>query len=102
MFWFVFLIRRRPPRSKSTDTLFPYTTLFRSYGIGQFETVATLGDKSQTIGWPMTWFWYPLLAGAFFAAAVALVVMLRHLAALVAGRDLVPATTPPALDGEIV
>src|SRR3546814_15426666 len=27
---FVFLIRRRPPRSTRTDTLFPYTTLFRS------------------------------------------------------------------------
>src|SRR3546814_1141809 len=25
-----FLIIRRPPRSKRTDTLFPYTTLFRS------------------------------------------------------------------------
>src|SRR3546814_16665656 len=29
--WFVFfLMRRRPPRSTRTDTLFPYTTLFRS------------------------------------------------------------------------
>src|SRR3546814_6188654 len=27
----IFLIRRRPPRSTRTDTLFPYTTLFRSY-----------------------------------------------------------------------
>lgn len=72
------------------------------YGIGQFETVAQLGDRSQTIGWPMTWFWYPLLAGAFFAAAVALLVMLRHLTAMLAGHDLVAATTPPALDGEIV
>src|SRR3546814_5302531 len=27
---FFFLIVRRPPRSKRTDTLFPYTTLFRS------------------------------------------------------------------------
>src|SRR3546814_251423 len=26
-----FLIRRRPPISTRTDTLFPYTTLFRSY-----------------------------------------------------------------------
>src|SRR3546814_4437567 len=26
-----FLMRRRPPRSTRTDTLFPYTTLFRSY-----------------------------------------------------------------------
>src|SRR3546814_11778787 len=27
---FVFLMRRRPPRSTRTDTLVPYTTLFRS------------------------------------------------------------------------
>src|SRR3546814_4434827 len=27
-----FLMRRRPPRSTRTDTLFPYTTLFRSLG----------------------------------------------------------------------
>src|SRR3546814_2294531 len=25
---------RRPPRSTRTDTLFPYTTLFRSFGLG--------------------------------------------------------------------
>src|SRR3546814_8583483 len=29
-FFFFFLIIRRPPRSTRTDTLFPYTTLFRS------------------------------------------------------------------------
>src|SRR3546814_10193187 len=29
-FIFFFLMRRRPPRSTRTDTLFPYTTLFRS------------------------------------------------------------------------
>src|SRR3546814_5196665 len=29
-----FLMIRRPPRSTRTDTLFPYTTLFRSTGIG--------------------------------------------------------------------
>src|SRR3546814_11099918 len=27
----VFLMIRRPPRSTRTDTLFPYTTLFRSF-----------------------------------------------------------------------
>src|SRR3546814_13403241 len=27
-----FLMIRRPPRSNRTDTLFPYTTLFRSFG----------------------------------------------------------------------
>src|SRR3546814_15007198 len=31
---FFFLMIRRPPRSTRTDTLFPYTTLFRSYMIG--------------------------------------------------------------------
>src|SRR3546814_20633841 len=30
MFGFFFLMIRRPPRSTRTDTLFPYTTLFRS------------------------------------------------------------------------
>src|SRR3546814_4733583 len=31
--WFLFfLMIRRPPRSTRTDTLFPYTTLFRSWG----------------------------------------------------------------------
>src|SRR3546814_4704981 len=29
---FLFLMLRRPPRSTRTDTLFPYTTLFRSAG----------------------------------------------------------------------
>src|SRR3546814_18045106 len=29
-FDFFFLMMRRPPRSTRTDTLFPYTTLFRS------------------------------------------------------------------------
>src|SRR3546814_18240720 len=29
-----FLMTRRPPRSTRTDTLFPYTTLFRSAGLG--------------------------------------------------------------------
>src|SRR3546814_18300184 len=30
IFIFFFLMIRRPPRSTRTDTLFPYTTLFRS------------------------------------------------------------------------
>src|SRR3546814_16060232 len=34
---------RRPPRSTRTDTLFPYTTLFRSYGI----YTAALRSKPQ-------------------------------------------------------
>src|SRR3546814_18880099 len=33
-FLFFFLMIRRPPRSTRTDTLFPYTTLFRSVAFG--------------------------------------------------------------------
>src|SRR3546814_15319646 len=32
---FIFLMIRRPPRSTRTDTLFPYTTLFRSHVFGE-------------------------------------------------------------------
>src|SRR3546814_12317355 len=32
-FFFFFLMIRRPPRSTRTDTLFPYTTLFRSVAV---------------------------------------------------------------------
>src|SRR3546814_2152106 len=35
--FFFFLMIRRPPRSTRTDTLFPYTTLFRSFGAGGFD-----------------------------------------------------------------
>src|SRR3546814_963056 len=34
MSFFFFLMIRRPPRSTRTDTLFPYTTLFRSKNLG--------------------------------------------------------------------
>src|SRR3546814_12096863 len=32
---FLFLMIRRPPRSTRTDTLFPYTTLFRSHQVAR-------------------------------------------------------------------
>src|SRR3546814_14116741 len=35
---FFFLMIRRPPRSTRTDTLFPYTTLFRSAGDTLYRT----------------------------------------------------------------
>src|SRR3546814_9097469 len=50
LFCFFFLMIRRPPRSTRTDTLFPYTTRFRSfakvaryyYGPGVLELGASL------------------------------------------------------------
>src|SRR3546814_17638120 len=47
---------RRPPRSTRTDTLFPYTTLFRSYwrmvGGTQHHDRATLGQRDDQTGRP--------------------------------------------------
>src|SRR3546814_15061910 len=44
---------RRPPRSTRTDTLFPYTTLFRSDGrIVSVERNASPGDARHAIGLP--------------------------------------------------
>src|SRR3546814_15871265 len=47
-----FLMRRRPPRSTRTDTLFPYTTLFRSrnwtgWTLDSRSVSARLGDYSR-------------------------------------------------------
>src|SRR3546814_6886706 len=42
-FLFFFLMIRRPPRSTRTDTLFPYTTLFRSEK-GRIEHVRNSGE----------------------------------------------------------
>src|SRR3546814_10220902 len=41
-----FLMLRRPPRSTRTDTLFPYTTLFRSYLSPPETTVAAAGARA--------------------------------------------------------
>src|SRR3546814_21020671 len=42
-----FLMIRRPPRSTRPDTLFPYTTLFRS----RHPRLALLGDLALDVGW---------------------------------------------------
>src|SRR3546814_11859773 len=39
---------RRPPRSTRTDTLFPYTTLFRSYQIGRTRALRQKMDGCKT------------------------------------------------------
>src|SRR3546814_16066479 len=38
IYFFFFLMIRRPPRSTRTDTLFPYTTLFRSWRSSRSES----------------------------------------------------------------
>src|SRR3546814_18840127 len=47
---FVFLMLRRPPRSTRTDTLFPYTTLFRSKAMprsGSRRAVGRAGRRAR-------------------------------------------------------
>src|SRR3546814_20135716 len=44
LFELFFLMRRRPPRSTRTDTLFPYTTLFRS------RTLEALNQRRRNFG----------------------------------------------------
>src|SRR3546814_11914762 len=52
-----FLMIRRPPRSTRTDTLLPYTTLFRSLPIltpsGQQITLGTVAELKISDGPPM-------------------------------------------------
>src|SRR3546814_3094 len=64
VFSFFFLMIRRPPRSTRTDTLFPYTTLFRSVGLGLI-VISQLVARS-----PISW-------GPSMRAATALVVIGR-------------------------
>src|SRR3546814_20505658 len=46
LYFFFFLMIRRPPRSTRTDTLLPYTTLFRSAG---YLTTTCKGRSSRPI-----------------------------------------------------
>src|SRR3546814_14236777 len=49
--FFFFLMIRRPPRSTRTDTLFPYTTLFRSvWGVGGIlRSIGALDFAGETV-----------------------------------------------------
>src|SRR3546814_1432260 len=48
---FFFLMIRRPPRSTRTDTLFPYTTLFRSAHATRKQATPSSGLGRATAKW---------------------------------------------------
>src|SRR3546814_15228905 len=50
-----FLMIRRPPRSTRTDTLFPYTTLFRSV-MPEDEWQALIKQTLKKLRWKGRWF----------------------------------------------
>src|SRR3546814_16431814 len=64
---------RRPPRSTRTDTLFPYTTLFRSYRAGCFDGAPDAARRAQEdtmirrlisllfLAWVLGFAWFALL-----------------------------------------
>src|SRR3546814_10286501 len=51
---FLFLMIRRPPRSTRTDTLFPYTTLFRSMNGVPKELVISERQISESLAEPVS------------------------------------------------
>src|SRR3546814_12047182 len=46
---FFVLMIRRPPRSTRTDTLFPYTTLFRSHWVPAFAGMTMVGVEASAL-----------------------------------------------------
>src|SRR3546814_8793080 len=82
LIFYFFLIIRRPPRSTRTDTLFPYTTLFRSIGLKENGRNKKL-VRIPPIAWAIR-----RTAGAqnAFIEAVKLRPVFRRLQALLARR----------------
>src|SRR3546814_5288752 len=56
-FFFCFLLLRRPPRSTRTDTLFPYTTLFRSAALSFSGGTHTYDDVVEGVNTGRYVFW---------------------------------------------
>src|SRR3546814_15958461 len=49
---------RRPPRSTRTDTLFPYTTLFRSLATADVGNTIANSPKENNVNAALAWFPY--------------------------------------------
>src|SRR3546814_3315701 len=58
-FGLFFLMIRRPPRSTRTDTLFPYTTLFRSQHCrAAARSWRGLALRRPPVGFGFKWIWF--------------------------------------------
>src|SRR3546814_11031944 len=64
----VFLMIRRPPRSTRTDTLFPYTTLFRSLGRSAMAQRYAIADEAEA----RAYLAHPLLGARYVECGSAL------------------------------
>src|SRR3546814_10042836 len=72
MFACFFVMTRRPPRSTRTDTLFPYTTLFRSAGFA--EVMRETGEVKLLVDASTQWIGDSKAVGALLMLLVGLLV----------------------------
>src|SRR3546814_5209069 len=82
IFVFFFLMIRRPPISTRTDTLFPYTTLFRSLmlagGYGRIVNIASVAGKEGNPN-----------ASAYSASKAAVIGLTKSLGKELAGKGVI-------------
>src|SRR3546814_12805246 len=80
VFFFFFLMIRRPPRSTRTDTLFPYTTLFRSppeRANGVYPSSSST-NRSRRDSWAVSAPLLPILASSSGRVTSTTVLKSRH------------------------
>src|SRR3546814_19673266 len=92
---------RRPPRSTRTDTLFPYTTLFRSVGAGvqarlQLEALCLVRPLERALVWSRDGGGKAEACAQEMTDALGIPVhMAKDIDKLAAESDIVVTTTPP-------
>src|SRR3546814_13774874 len=95
---------RRPPRSTRTDTLLPYTTLFRSLRVARQpyseaeldESRAVLTGMVEQMEAMMTGGW--LVGGAYSLADIAVAPFIRRIGEEIAPETLEPVHNPKVAD----
>ncbi len=53
------------------------------YGLEQYQMQTEYGDVSMIFGVPMTWYWLPLLGGAFLSVAVTMQMLVESMVAFI-------------------
>src|SRR3546814_12910728 len=82
-------MRRRPPRSTRTDTLFPYTTLFRSFFAEMWERFSYYGMRALLIFYlTQHWLFSDSKSNLIYGAYTALVYITPVLGGYLADRYL--------------
>src|SRR3546814_15906071 len=93
-FWhvFFFLMMLRPPRSTRTDTLFPYTTLFRSGAMRVLILGLLIGVPASAL--------YPVMPTSGFAVALMFVAFIGKSVATAGGPAAMALIAPGEIRGQ--